>query len=79
MPAPKDFAQRARRIVDMATGVIPIEPPPVEPAKDPAAVKRGQAGGAKGAKSRASSLTARERSEAARRAARARWGEKEEG
>jgi hypothetical protein len=40
----KDFAQRSRAIVDMATEVIPIEPEPVEPARAPAAVKRRQAG-----------------------------------
>lgn len=42
--------------------------------KDPAAVELGRRGGKKGGRARAERLTAAERSEAARRAARARWG-----
>jgi hypothetical protein len=41
--------------------------------KDPAAVELGRKGGKKGGKARASRMTPEERSEAARRAATARW------
>ena len=43
-------------------------------AKDPLAVEFGRRGGLKGGRARAARLTADERSEAARRAAAARWG-----
>jgi hypothetical protein len=42
--------------------------------KDPAAVALGRKGGVKGGKARAASMTAEERSAAARKAAEARWG-----
>lgn len=42
--------------------------------KDPEAVERGRKGGQKGGAARAQRLTPEERSEAARKAARARWG-----
>ena len=45
-----------------------------EEAKDPLAVAFGRRGGLKGGRARAAKLTADERSEAARRAAAARWG-----
>jgi hypothetical protein len=47
----------------------------VEPAsgKDPAAVALGRRGGLKGGKARAAKMTPEERSEAARKAAQARW------
>lgn len=41
--------------------------------KDPAAVALGRRGGLKGGKARAASMTAAERSAAARKAAQARW------
>lgn len=41
--------------------------------KDPAAVELGRKGGLKGGAARAAKLTAQERSEAARKAAVARW------
>jgi hypothetical protein len=41
--------------------------------KNPAAVELGRLGGKKGGKARAARMTAEERSEAARRAAAARW------
>ena len=54
------------------------EQPPEEPVsgrttKNPAAVALGRLGGLKGGKARAQKLTAGERSEAARKAANARW------
>jgi len=46
--------------------------------KNPAAVALGRLGGKKGGKARASRMTASERSDAARRAAIARWGAKDD-
>jgi len=43
------------------------------PAKNPAAVALGKLGGKKGGPARAAKLTAKERSEIARKAAKARW------
>lgn len=48
------------------------EPLPDE-GKDPAAVALGRKGGLKGGKARAASMTPEQRSEAARKAAAARW------
>jgi hypothetical protein len=67
---PRDPNQRAKLIVDLATGqAVPEQ----EPVKDPAAIARGHLGGIKGGKARAAKLTAEQRSESARRAAKARW------
>lgn len=68
---PRDVNALAAQIVDEATG----EAPPFDPdeGKDPAAVALGRKGGLKGGKARAEKMTAIERSESARRAARARW------
>lgn len=44
--------------------------------KNPAAVELGRLGGLKGGKARAAKLTKEERSEIARKAARARWAKK---
>lgn len=67
---PRDQNQLGKLIVDLATGQAE-EPAP--PEKDPAAVELGRRGGLKGGKARAKKLSAKERSEAARKAARARW------
>jgi len=69
---PTDPNELARQVVDEATG----EAPPFDPdaGKDPAAVALGRKGGLKGGKARAAKMTPEERSEAARKAARARWG-----
>jgi len=69
---PRDPNSLAAAIVAEATGQTP---PPVGPdeGKDPAAVALGRRGGLKGGKARAEKLTAAQRSEAARRAAKARW------
>jgi hypothetical protein len=68
---PSDPNELARQVVDEATG----EAPPFDPdeGKDPAAVELGRRGGLKGGKVRAARMTPAERSEAARRAANARW------
>jgi hypothetical protein len=68
---PADLNRLAAAIVDEATG----ENPPTDDGKDPAAVALGRKGGKKGGKARAERMSAEERSEAARRAAKARWGE----
>lgn len=67
---PRDPNQRAKAIVDLATGQR--SPEPVRE-KDPAAIARGHLGGIIGGKARAAKLTAEQRSESARRAAKARW------
>jgi len=69
-PMPRDPNQRAKAVVDLATGQRAPEP---ERVKDPAAIARGHLGGIKGGKARAAKMTAAERSESARRAANARW------
>jgi hypothetical protein len=68
---PRDPNQLAKLIVDIATGEV--EDPTVDTGKDPKAVARGREGGLKGGKARAATLTAEERSESAKRAAKARW------
>jgi hypothetical protein len=68
---PTDPNELGKQIVDEATG----EAPPFDPdeGKDPAAVALGRKGGLKGGKARAASMTPEQRSEAARKAAAARW------
>ena len=68
---PTDVNSLARQIVGEATGEI--QPANPDEGKDPAAVALGRKGGLKGGKARAAKLTAEQRSEAARRAAEARW------
>jgi hypothetical protein len=78
---PSDYNANAARIVAIATGQEPLNgrkpvkpPKPEEPKKNPAAVALGRLGGKKGGPARAASLTAKERSAIALKAARARWG-----
>ena len=67
-----DLNQLAKRIVDEATDdASPIEP---KPEKNKAAQELGRLGGLKGGAARAKKLTAQERSEIAKKAAKARWG-----
>jgi hypothetical protein len=70
---PRDVNQLAKMIVDIATGNAPPEPPDT---RNPAAVALGKLGGAKGGKARAKALTAKQRSEIAKKAAAKRWGKK---
>ena len=65
---PRDPNQRAKAIVDLATGQRAPDRP-----KDPAAIARGHLGGIKGGAARAAKMTAAERSASARKAAKARW------
>lgn len=67
---PRDPNQRAKAIVDLATGQRSPEPQKV---KDPAAIARGHKGGLIGGHARAAKMTAEQRSESARKAAKARW------
>jgi hypothetical protein len=67
---PRDPAQLAKFIVDVATGEIEDrKPTPEEEGKDPAAVALGKKGG----KARAAKLSKTARSAIARRAAKNRW------
>ncbi len=72
---PSDPSKLARRIIDLATGENAQKESGEDKndAKDPAAVSLGRKGGKKGGKARAKNMTAEERSEAARKAAKARW------
>lgn len=69
----EDEVQAAFRVVQEATGQAPKKPKRHK--KNPAAVALGRLGGKKGGKARAAVLSSKERSEIARKAARARWGE----
>jgi len=68
---PRDPNQLGKLIVDIATGEV--EDTAADDGKNPAAVELGRKGGLKGGKARAESMTPEQRSEAAKRAARARW------
>ncbi len=68
---PVDLNALAASIVSDATDEDKAEP---EDTRDPAAVALGRKGGLKGGRARADKLTAEERSEISRRAARKRWG-----
>jgi len=71
---PRDPNQLAKLIVDIATGEVE-DTPPEDTGKNAAAVELGRKGGLKGGKARAESMTPEARSEAAKRAARARWNQ----
>ena len=68
---PRDVSQHAKLIVDIATGQVEDENP--DEGKNPHAVALGRLGGKKGGKARAAKLTAKQRSEIARKAALHRW------
>lgn len=67
---PRDLSLLAKKIVDLATEGEPAEEPSE---KNPHAVALGKLGGKKGGPARAKNLSAEERKEAARKAAKARW------
>ncbi len=69
---PRDAAQLAKAVLDMATGEAPPEPE-ADAGKNPHAVALGRLGGKRGGKARAKSLSKKRRKEIARAAARARW------
>jgi hypothetical protein len=67
---PRDPAQLAKLIVDIATGEVEDrEPTPEEQGKDPAAAALGRKGG----EARARTMSAERRAEIARKAAKSRW------
>jgi hypothetical protein len=72
---PAEFAFGVLQHVIGATGDTPAEPtpPPADAGKDPAAVALGRKGGLKGGPARAKKLGKKKLSEAARKAALARW------
>jgi hypothetical protein len=71
---PRDFNQAAKLVIEIATGQVEDRPPtPEEQGKDAAAVNLGRRGGIKGGKARAAKMSAKQRSEIARKAAEARW------
>jgi hypothetical protein len=71
---PRDPAQLAKLIVDIATGEVEDrEPTPEESGKSASAVARGKAGGPKGGRARAMKLDPLKRAEIARLAAQTRW------
>ena len=69
---PRDTNQLAHQIVQEATGQAPA---PVEApdTRNPAAVALARLGASKGGHARAAALSARQRSDIARKAVRARW------
>lgn len=80
----RDFTQVALGIVEKLTGgkltggELPAEPPADSKPdnRNPAAVALSKLGASKGGKARAKGLSAKRRSEIAKRAAKARWGKR---
>lgn len=72
---PTDLNKRAKSILDIVTGESEDTITPTD-GKNPAAVALGRLGGLKGGAARAKSLTAKKRSEIAKKAAAARWKNK---
>jgi hypothetical protein len=70
----RDPNRLAKLIMDIATGQG--QDPDMDAGKDAKMVALGQKGGLKCGKASAATLTPEQRSESARRAARARWGDK---
>ena len=70
---PRDVNSLARSIVDEATGGKSETAPDPDAGKNPAAVELGRRGGLKGGKARAKKLSAKQRSEIAKKAAATRW------
>lgn len=70
---PSDVNELGRAVVDLATGNADESDYNNDSAKDPAAVALGRKGGLKGGNARAANMTPEQRSEAARKAAAARW------
>lgn len=73
---PSDPNKRAKSIVDIATGQSPDDIS--EDAIKAAAAALGRKGGLKGGPARAAKLSPKKRSEIAKKAAAARWGNKED-
>ncbi len=75
---PSDINLLAAQIVEAATGQAEQEPTTTtQQEKNPVAVVLGRLGGLKGGKARAAKLTPKNRSQIAKKAAKARWGKSE--
>lgn len=77
----KDTQELARQVLDSVTPDAeeqPAEETPANDGKNPAAVALGRLGGKKGGPARAAKLTPEQRSEIAKKAAKARWEKKDE-
>lgn len=74
---PRDTNQLAKAIVDIASREAEPDPP-VKNGKNPAAVALGRLGGLKGGKARAEKLSPKKRSAIAKKAAVARWKNRQE-
>ncbi len=72
---PTDINQRAKSIVDIATGEVSVTKEEKDVIKA-AAAALGRKGGLKGGHARAKVLSAKRRSEIAKKAAKARWYKK---
>ncbi|HTE76909.1 MAG TPA: RNA-binding protein [Xanthobacteraceae bacterium] len=73
---PRDPVQLGKLIGDILTGQVEDRAPEsysADLSKDPAAVALGRKGGLKGGNARATKMTAKQRADIARKAARARW------
>ena len=71
---PRDSMQRAKMVIDLATGET--SPLPPERVKDPASVELGRQGGLIGGKRRAEKLSSERRTEIAKKAAATRWSKR---
>ena len=76
----EDLNETAFRVLREATAAYEPEPQPANPAveKNPAAVELGRLGGKKGGRVRAARLSPERRREIAEKAARARWGRRDQ-
>lgn len=72
---PRDVNQLAHKVLQIAIGED-VEPEKPDEGKNPAAVALGKLGGPKGGKARWKGVSKKQRSEIARKAAKARWGSK---
>jgi hypothetical protein len=71
---PRDPAQLAKLMIDIASGEVEDrEPTPEEQGKSATAVARGKAGGLQGGKARSMKLSPEQRADIARLAAQTRW------
>jgi len=73
---PRDPAQLAKLMIDIASGEVEDSDPAPMHGKQPKAVAAGRLGGKKGGKARAAKLSPKQRSAQARRAANVRWKRK---
>jgi hypothetical protein len=74
---PRDINQLAKLVTGIATGQVEL--PKTDDGKNPAAVALGRKGGLIGGLKRAENLSPKKRSQIARTAAKARWGNRDEG